>query len=368
MTFRPFAAALLALVSASSAAASTVVVDTASARAVLEAVQNPDLTPAEALVIAKLPGNQGLVRKANSQHVAATTADFAAALVDVAHGTPARRTEERVFALDRIKAKAATLIALIGRIEADPRTFKDWVVARVSQFSPDDPRLKIEGYLVAGGVNGGFAFDDPRFYLNLGYFDEFEAARSVMAHELYHAVQAAYTVDNDDIWLKPESPTVEGKARQQLCAGLAGLFTNLYQEGSASFLGDALQLDPAWGPLAKKMRDEMQQGLALLPAQATLLELSVTGLKAPKPVPFDQVYALGFNVPEPLYKLGYAMAKAMAADLGPAALTAQLKRPGYDFVQRYVALPKYGKDPDHPKLGENTIDAADKLATQCRRG
>ena len=48
------------------AQAVTVTIDTDSTKAVLDVVLNPALTMAEALRIAALPGNQGLIRKARS--------------------------------------------------------------------------------------------------------------------------------------------------------------------------------------------------------------------------------------------------------------------------------------------------------------
>ena len=81
----------------------------------------------------------------------------------------------------------------------------------------------------------------------------------------------------------------------------------------------------------------MDVGLQRLRDQATLLELFVVGLETPKQVPFDRVYALGFDAPEPLYKLGHAMTKAVVNDLGLAA------------------------------LGTNTLNALALLSTQCHR-
>jgi hypothetical protein len=57
-----------------------------------------------------------------------------------------------------------------------------------------------------------------------------------------------------------------------------------------------------------------------LSAHRTLLELSVVGLQAKISVPYDDVYSLGFYVPEPLYKVGYVMAKAISTDDGPQGL------------------------------------------------
>jgi hypothetical protein len=99
----------------------------------------------------------------------------------------------------------------------------------------------------------------------------------------------------------------------------------------------------------------------------TLLELSITGLNAPNPVPFDKVYALGFYVPEPEYKLGYVMAKMIAADRGNQAITALLQQPPYAFIASYISLPNYAKDEDHPELGPNTVATVNRLQKGCLR-
>jgi hypothetical protein len=359
---------LAVILGAAPARAMDVTLDTASARMVLQALRNPALDRSQALAVAKLPGNQGLVQKAISYHVDATTETVADALVAAAHGIASDTPTANAMHFDRVKLKSDALLALITRIEDQPDRFQAWVVQRVGQFSPKNAPLHIVGYLIAGGNSGGFAFDDPKFYLNLEYFSEFDPARVVMAHELYHAVQAAHAADHDDTWLKPASPTAAGKARQRSCADLANLFASLYDEGSASYVGDPLLLDPQSGPLAKQHHDELAEGLNSPKAHRTLLELSVIGLQAPQPVPFEDVYALGFYVPEPLYKLGYAMAKAIATDEGAAALTGFLDQPGYRFALHYTRLPLYGKDRAHPALGPHAVDAIHRLDAGCPPG
>jgi len=343
-----------------------VTLDAGAAKAVLGALGNPKLTRSEALAIAALPGNQGLILKANSYKIPATTDTFADALVASAHGAPLDTPAANAMGFERLKPNADALTALIARIETHPKDFQAWVTERVALFSPSGSETKISGYLVAGGTSGGFAFGEPKFYLNLNYFNEFEPAKVVLAHELYHAVQAVYTVDQDDHWLKPQSATADGRAHQQMCANLANLFVNLYEEGSATYVGDPMLLDPATGPLAQKTRTELQDGLNNLSSHRTLLELSVVGLQAKTPVPFDEVYALGFYLPEPLYKVGYVMARAIARDDGPQGLAAELSRPGYAFALRYTQLPLYGKDRDHPPLGPNTLQALQLLNSGCK--
>ena len=189
----------------------------------------------------------------------------------------------------------------------------------------------------------------------------------MLAHELYHAVQGVYSVDDDDRWLKPLAKTPAAQARQQMCANLANLFANLYQEGSAEYVGDPMLLDAETGALAKTTRRELESGSANLRAHRTLLELSVIGLQAQEPVPFEDVYSLGFYLPEPLYKVGYVMARAIALDAGAQALAALLKQPGYAFARHYMQLPLYGKDAAHPALGPNTVKAIGLLEAGCQK-
>ncbi len=327
----------------------SVTIDFAAARAVLSAVGNPRLTRDDALRIARLEGNQGLIRKEISYGRPATGESLADALLAAAQGHAPQAPFQ--FHFDRLKPRAEALTALINRIEKEPSAFRDWVVKRVAAYGLPDSDVSLSGYLVAGGPSGGFAFSEPKFYLNLAYFDEFDTARVVMAHELYHAVQGAEAGESAPL--------------PKACQSTAQLFGALYEEGSASFVGDVLLLQGIEAPGAKKMLDEMQGGLNNINNSITLLELSVAGLSAPNPVPYDDVYALGFYQPEILYKLGYVMAKAIAADEGSLALAKHLKQPGYAFTSHYLALPKYGADRDHPKLGINTRAAVERLGKGC---
>ena len=345
--------------------AAQVTIDSASARAVLKAVQDAQLTSEQAREVCSMPGNQGLVRKENSYGRKATTESCADALLAAAQGKAADRAFK--FNFKSIKPRASELTALLDRIEANPATFQQWVTTRVNQFSPQNSQVAISGYLVVGGASGGFAFGTPEFYLNLAYFDDFDVARVVMAHELYHAVQGAYAPRQKAWWAEKDAENGPDRALAQQCSTTNDYFDALYQEGTASYVGDPLLLRDAKGAAANKMVTEMEEGLAHLGNSLTLLELSITGLNAPDPVPFDQVYALGFYVPETEYKLGYLMTKAITSEHGDQAITTLLRQPPYDFTNAYISLPKYGKDDDHPKLGPNTIAAMKRLQAGCTR-
>lgn len=266
-----------------------------------------------------------------------------------------------------LKPRAVELTALLDRIEANPVAFQQWVTARVNQFSPPNSRVAITGYLVAGGVSGGFSFDKPEFFLDLAYFNDFDVARVVMAHELYHAVQSAYAPSQKAWWHNKDAEKGPDRTLAQQCSTTYDYFDALYLEGTASYVGDPFLLRDVKSAAAEKMLTEMKEGIANLGNSVTLLELSILGLDAPNPVPFDDVYALGFYVPEIEYKLGYTMAKAIAADGGDQAITALLNQPSYAFTNAYTTLPKYGKDNEHPRLGPNTIVAVKRLQSGCSR-
>ena len=342
-----------------------ITVDSASARAVLRAVQDPQLTPDQAREVCGTNGNQGLVRKEHSYGRKATTQSCADALLAAAQGKAADQAFK--FRFESIKPRAAELAALLDRIEENPVAFQQWVTTRVAQFSPPNSKVKISGYLLVGGVSGGFAFDEPEFYLNLAYFSDFDVARVVMAHELYHAVQGVYAPSEKGWWSVKDAGKGADRMLAQQCSTNYDYFGALYQEGTASYVGDPLLLSDVKSHAAQKMVKEMEDGIGQLVNSLTLLELSMTGLNAPDPVPFDQVYALGFYVPEIEYKLGYVMAKAIAADHGDSAITALLKQPPYAFINAYISLPKYGKDHAHPTLGPNTITAFRRLQAGCAR-
>jgi hypothetical protein len=322
----------------------------------------------QAQQVCELPGNQGLIRKEISYGRKATTQSCADALLAVAQG----KTPDPAFSFlfETLKPQAARIHALIDQIEQNPATFQQWVVARVNQFSPENSKVPITGYLVAGVASGGFSFGEPKFYLNLAYVTEFDEAKLVMAHELYHAVQGAYSHLPTDWWFQKSADHGPDHALAQQCSTNYELFGDLYQEGTAEYVGDPFLANgskPSAAHNGPSEQEQLQDGIAHIWRSVTLLELSVTGLNAPDPVPYDEVYAMGFYTPATEYNLGYLMARALATDKGDASLAALLTQPGYAFIEQYMALPKYGLDHEHPKLEPNTVAAVKRLRAGCPR-
>jgi hypothetical protein len=342
-------------ISARQAAAITVTINTDSAKAVLVALENPSLTHEDALKIARMTGNQGIIREMNGFKISVTIDSFANALWAAAHGQKATDPTETSLYFDIVKPKAAQLLALTNQIEANPQAFQEPIERRIALFTPPGSEISLQGYIIAGGDGGGYAFGGTDFYLNLEFNEDMAVAKTVTTHELYHAVQAAFAAKS--------APAVEA---QQSCANTARLLADIYREGSAMLVEDSSTLAQSHSESATRQLTDINDGLAHLKDSATLLELSVLGLNASEAVPFDDVYSVGFYGHGVLYDIGNGMARAIVENDGPQGLALFLKQPPYKFALRYTQLPKYGGDKNHPRLGPNTVKSLNQLATGCK--
>ncbi|RYY42574.1 MAG: hypothetical protein EOP59_09700 [Sphingomonadales bacterium] len=346
------ALALLASAGPAQAQSLTVKVDAEAARAVLAAVRNPALTQEQALAVARLPGNQGLIRKVKSYNRPADESRLAEALLAAAQNRASAEDANYKFAAVR---DAADKIAPVVEALADPASLIG-VQARIALFTPARVTGHAAGYLIVGGPAGGFAFGEPEFYLNIARFPAASLARVIMAHELFHGVQGLA------MGLKPPSAAAKAcLARIPEAENLGNLFASLQQEGMASWVGDVLAL-PADDADAKAARDKAQRGMDLVGRSITLLGLSTHALASGSTISYDDIYGLGFYGDEILYSLGYVMVRAIAKEHGNAAVAELIDQPGAAMVMRYVSLASYGKDKDTPALDPETVTWAKRLA------
>jgi len=348
---------------APSAFAITVTMNTDAANAVLGALQNPALSHGEALKIAQMRGNRGIIRKLNEFKIPATTESFANALYAAAHGEKVTESTEKSFYLDTVKPKVPQLLELLKQIEANPRTLQASIEQRIALFTPPHADIHLDGYIVAGGDGGGYAFGDTDFYLNIGMIDEFVIAKGTTTHELYHAVQGAFAKERDTVANVPVSMRSQP---QQACYADARLFASLYEEGSATYVEDISLLSEARSTIGTRKRNDMTDGLRHIHSSVSLLEMSVVALRADPAVPYDDVCDVGFYGQGVLYNIGYVMAKAIVESDGPQGLAAFLREPPYKFVLHYTQLPEYATDEDHPRLGPTTMAAVNQFVSGCK--
>ena len=340
------------------AQALTVTVDASATKAVLEALGNPALTMGQALRVAALPGNQGLIRKARSYGRPGTDELFAQALVAAARRDDTAPDPGR-FRFAPVRDRAAQIEATLAKLEDPAANLLAGVKARIAEYTPPAARGHVTGYLIVGGTSGGFAFGDPEFFLNLERFPSAPLATTIMQHELFHAVQGvARKANGTDTACVAKIPHGEE---------LSKLFAALETEGSASLVGDVGEMPAGIDKESDDARRKARRNVELVDSSITLLELSVHALDTGAKVSYDDIYALGFYGDEVLYGLGYVMARAIAAEEGNAAIAALTGRPGALFVQRYRNLKGYGKSEKVPALHAGTLQAADRLAA-CAGG
>lgn len=343
-------ASMLVMFAASAASSHELELDTAGAHAVIEALAKPGLTLDEAKGVAALPANQQLIRKVGSFGTDIPAGTFESELVAVAHGqTPAN---ER-FGFSRVKSDLPKVAETLAALEANRVADSRWILERVQQFSPPGPSLKLKGWIIAGGNSTGFAFGGPEFYLKINDFvGAPDYLRLVMAHELYHAVQGAAmtagkrTLPFDDVDLD----RVKSKPQRDYHA-VNMLLTQLMTEGIASYVGDPT-LSTSEARLARQERDRIRNMERLPRRMPTLLDMALLSITDAKPLSSEDVYSVGFYADQPLYYLGYSMAKAIAAKKGSARLGELALGDGCAFGREYLAFT--AADASLPKLGERS--------------
>jgi hypothetical protein len=335
----------------------TASIDLGAATAVVEALSNPRLTMDDALKVARLPGNQGLTRKARSYGRTATDELFAKALVAAAQ-QDAKAVDTSGFQFGTVRGKTAQTKRAIAAFRDPKLSLVDKVKARIALFTPANVSGTVTGYVVAGGTSGGFAFGEPQFYLNIDRYPSAALASTIMSHELFHAVQA---LAQSQAKVSPDA--VKCIAAMPNASDVASFFDSLSAEGTASYVGDVLALpSPGVDEPAAKERARFARNVGMVGRSITQLELSIHGLTTGAAVSPDEIYELGFYGDEAMYALGYVMARAIAKEEGNAAIGALIGQSGAAIVNRYVHLRGYAKSEDMPELKPHTIDWAAKLS------
>jgi len=339
-------------------------IDTTSARAVLKALQNPNLTNDQAMTVAKLEGNQGMIREMHDLGEADTEEQFAHALVAAAHGSPDGDPAEASYLFSAVKTSTPAISALLDQIEAG---FETDVRDHIRPYVAKPDSVSVRGFVVAGGDGGGYAFGGQDFYLNIALNDDIVMAKQVMIHEAFHGAQGAVYHEDTEHWAKERTLPAD-QVRGTFCSNTAELFMDMRNEGTAKFVGSDDILKDAKGPTGQRLYSESVYGKEHLSDSANLLEVSIASLQAPTPVPYRVVYSVDFWGKGVVYSISSAMVSAIVEQDGPAAVGEVIQQPGYEFVLRYTRLKSYGKDRMHPRLRENTVNAAQSLHDGCHIG
>lgn len=108
-------------------------IDTASARAVLKSLQDPDLTYEQAMAVAKLDGNQGMIREMRDLGEADMEEQFVRALLSASRNQPASDAAEKDYNFTAVKKAAPAIAMLLDQIE---KGLEVDVRARIRPYTP----------------------------------------------------------------------------------------------------------------------------------------------------------------------------------------------------------------------------------------
>jgi hypothetical protein len=345
----------LALFWASAATAHNVRIDTSAGEAVLAAVVRADLTADEARRIARFPANRRLVERMLGYDSTAGEDRFITELVAVARDRPIEG--QSWYGFEAVKRDRAAILRTVSALDSDRTNLIAWLGTRIGAFSPRVSPQMLTGYFIVGGRPAGFAFGGPDFYLNLARFpDDPQAVRIITAHELYHAVQGAALQAlglgqqrgfRSNVFAALD--TQAGRDRYLVEA----LLGDLMNEGVATYVGDPMLLEGN-GPYSRQERERADAQLRRVGRLTALLDMSLTAITSDRPMPYADVYSVGFFGPDQaLYYLGYAMARAIARAQGDARLGILITGTGCNFARAYLDV--ISRDPALPRLGAATL-------------
>jgi len=110
---------------------------------------------------------------------------------------------ERKDILLRLKSPRSPTPRISPGNRCESKAFQQRIEQRISLFVPPNSDIHLEGYVVAAGDGGGYAFGGTEFFLDIGIVDDIVVAQETTTHELYHAVQGALAADRE---LKIDNP------------------------------------------------------------------------------------------------------------------------------------------------------------------
>ncbi|SJZ62798.1 DUF5700 domain-containing putative Zn-dependent protease [Sediminibacterium ginsengisoli] len=313
-----------------------VIVDAESAKANIALLGKKQVTDQELNDAAALYGNQQLIAKVKSYSGAGKDVFISTLKAMIIDGNI---KGDDPYNWRSVKAALPEMKQLIGQIDANSASFIEEVKNSILSYTPAGLDITIKACFLAGGGALGFTIgNDKTFNVALQKLDnDFNAMKLLVAHELYHIVQA----EGQSMRKK----TITGKDPYFLQA-TAALLENLWSEGSANLAGDfagfegksafAKEQTAEWA----KNADRRRENFALFEA---VLYKSYYDTSAKR---YEQHYNICFSTAydETAYFTGYEMAKAIVKYKGRKALADLVLADPANFIAAYIDIYKSEKD------------------------
>ncbi|MFP3943281.1 MAG: DUF5700 domain-containing putative Zn-dependent protease [Alphaproteobacteria bacterium] len=305
---------------------------------------------------------QGLIRITSNARPERTMDAFMAGLEAAAKCETPQKDYFHFSAVVNDKAGFAETVAFFKSHADEIAAF---VADSLIPYTPAD--LDYSGSLllaIVGNPCGGFA-DGRNFFLALSclrgnYENELHAAKSVSAHETYHAVQHEFFYSST---LRFENAATKDDAFDMF-------FSLLLEEGTAEYAVDSRRIEGS-GTLTDYIKGFAANGYAQLPFHMRLFDYAAGAINAARGRDdlirrLKDVVQLGFSGDnrQIFYYVGAAMAARIDAAHGRTAYLCVLRLPPEQFIRAYRAA----AGGDAPPLGPAVLKAAERLSrTRAKR-
>jgi putative zinc-dependent peptidase DUF5700 len=318
--------------------------DYSAAQRMIEAIDRPALSEAEARALLENRGIAAMVAKTAVFSPASTPQGFVA---DMQSFVATHRYPEGDFALDWIYKYRDQVRTLVSEMRADEDARRDRITTRLTRYAPRTGPLTIKVYFVAGGMSDGFVLDgDPELALFVALekaSGDVDGVEQNVTHELYHVLQKASAAKT--------AGAVKFAAQLDRQPPLQKLLATTLWEGTANLAADARET-PGQGPYVSMWRDRYIQNLTpeKIRENFQLFDSVLVDLEQRK-IDWDAAYRRGFSGSR-LYFVGMEMARSLGAARGARYFEELFVRPPTRFFRDYLQL--CAGDPSLPRFSADT--------------
>lgn len=304
--------------------------DDEGAQEIISLLSAKKVSPAQLNHAAGTYGNKLLIQKVNSS-VGGDESVFKQTLQEIIETGTVKGPDP--YAWKKVKATLPESRKLISHIKSNQEAFLAEVKTNIQQYTPLDLPAKLHGCLLLGGGSAGFVVgSDGAFSIALQHFEgDYEAVKTTIIHELYHAVQQSGQAQRKH---KPatEKPDYQTKASYYL-------LQNLWAEGTAEKVGD-FSLIKSTGPYVKKEEEKRQKNNARLLTNFRLMDVLLYKLYNDTGARYSPMYDIAFSTvyEEAGYSVGYEMARQLEKYRGKDFIAASLTKDPLEFTTEYILL------------------------------
>ena len=310
-------------------------VDFESAQAIVKLLSSKKADTNEISRAAGMTGNSKLIAKVKG-YSGAGEDKFKATLKEIIETGNIKGNDH--YNWKEVKNRLPEIQKLIAYLSANEKRFLDDVKALIRPYVPDTLKASARAcFLVGGGALGFTTGGDPTFNVALQQIgSDIEGLKYLVAHELYHSLQDAG---------QNTRKTQQGAGAENRFRASYQLFSNLWSEGSANFVGDmsliknARDFTKTQQAVLRKNDERRRENFALFDA---LIYKQFHDSTTSYETSYNIVFTTGYD--ELGYAIGYEIARMIVKYKGAKGLAAIVVNDPLLFVKHYIEL--YRAHPD----------------------